>query len=186
MRSRVEVSVADGLVAGAVAGVLAGAPSTLHAALTGRPLTESTRAIAGLLGLDRASPSVQLVAGGAVHAALSIGWATVAAAALPRRHPVAAGAVAGVAVGVVDLGIGRRRVPAIRALPYWPQLVDHALFGAVTGAVLARLRRQRAAAEVDQRARHDLVVGPFHERPPRWEQPPEEPLPENQVPRHAG
>jgi hypothetical protein len=184
VRSRVELR--QGLVAGAVAGVLAGAPSTLHAALTGRPLTASTRAIAGLLGLDRASPSVQLVAGGAVHGALSIGWATVAAAALPRRHPVFAGAVAGVAVGVVDLGIGRRRAPAIRALPYWPQLVDHALFGAVTGAMLAALRRERAAPEVDQRARDDLVMGPFHEGPPRWEQPPQDPLAEGQLPRQAG
>jgi hypothetical protein len=184
VRSRVEFR--QGLLAGAVAGVAAGTPSTLHAAVTRRPVTASTRAIAGLLGLDRAPAPVQLVAGAAVHAGLSIGWATVAARALPRRHPVLAGTVAGVAVGVVDLGIGRRRVPAIRALPYWPQLVDHALFGAVTGAVLARLRRQRAAAEVEQRAGHDLVVGPFHEGPSRREQPPEEPLPQGQFPPQPG
>jgi hypothetical protein len=148
VRSRRDAT--DGVVAGAVAGLFSGAPSTAHALLTGRELTASTRAVAGLIGLTRAAAPVQLAAGATMHAGLSIGWGVIGAFVLPRRGTVVVAALAGLGVGAVDLGIGRRRVPALRALPLAPQLADHVAFGAIAGAVIAarRLRRERAQAEV--------------------------------------
>ena len=152
MRSRGDIAerVGDGVAAAVVAGTLSGAPSTAHAVLTGGNVLASTRAIAGLVGLTRAPAIRQLAAGAAVHGALSLGWSVVAAFALPRRHTVIAGALAGLVVGVVDLGIGRQRVPALAALPLGPQLADHAAFGALAGAVIARRRslRERVPLEV--------------------------------------
>jgi hypothetical protein len=45
------------------------------------------------------------------------------------------GVLGGLAIAAVDLGVIGRRRPAIRALPLLPQLADHALFGAVVGAL---------------------------------------------------
>ena len=53
----------------------------------------------------------------------------------------AAGAVAGMAIATLDLAVIGRRFPAIRRLPPLPQWLDHLLFGAVVGAVLARRSR---------------------------------------------
>jgi hypothetical protein len=80
------------------------------------------------------------LAAGAVHLTVSLGWALVLARVLPRRHTAAWGAAAGLGIAALDLGIVGRRLPRIRALPLGPQLVDHALYGAVVGAVLARRR----------------------------------------------
>ena len=152
MRSKGDVAdrIGDGIAAAAVAGTLSGAPSTVHALLTRRGLLDSTRAIAGLVGLAGAPVPVELTTGVALHGAISLGWSVAAAFTLPRRHTVAVGALAGLAVGVVDLAIGRRRVPALAALPLAPQLVDHAAFGALAGAVIARRRslRERVPLEV--------------------------------------
>jgi hypothetical protein len=150
VRSRAETTltdtIGDGVVAGVLAGALSGAPSTVHAAISGRSLLGSTRAIADVLGLEDAAPLVRLAVGVTVHGVLSLGWAVVAARALPRRRTVVVGVLSGVVVGVVDLAIGRRRVAALRDLPLGPQLADHAAFGAIAGAVIARRRsgRQRA------------------------------------------
>jgi len=81
-----------------------------------------------------------VVAGGAAHVAISLGWGVVLSAALPRRHTVIAGAVAGVAIAALDLGVVGRRLPAIRALDWRPQLLDHLAYGAIVGAVLTRRR----------------------------------------------
>lgn len=65
------------------------------------------------------------------------------AAALPRRWTVAWGAFAGLAIGVLDLGVAARRFPAIAALPRGPQLADHVAFGSIVGAVLDHSRPHR-------------------------------------------
>ena len=57
-------------------------------------------------------------------------------AVLPRRRTTAWGALAGLAVAGLDLGVIARRFPAIRALPPVPQLADHIAFGAIVGALL--------------------------------------------------
>jgi predicted acyltransferase len=135
----------DGLVAGAVAGVLSGAPSTAHAVLTGRDPLAAARAAGNLLLPAGARPEALLAAGGLAHVVLSLGWGTVLAVAVRRLDlsPVVAGAVAGGAIAALDLGVlahgpAGRRWPLIRALPAWPQLADHIAFGVVAGEVLRR------------------------------------------------
>jgi hypothetical protein len=128
-------------VAGAVAGLVSGVPSTLHALLTGRDPLAATRA-AGSLVVPPTSPPGRLVAAGALtHLMLSLGWGTVLSVALPRRRTVAWGTAAGLAIAALDLGVAGRRIPLVRALPPLPQLADHVAFGAVAGAVLAIRRR---------------------------------------------
>jgi hypothetical protein len=130
--------VRDGLAAGALAAVVSGVPSTAYALLTKRDPLEATLA-AGALVLPRETRrSRLLLAAVPVHTAISLTWGVALARLLPRRHPVAAGAAAGLAIAALDLGLGRRRLPRIAALPTGPQVADHAVFGAVVGAVLSR------------------------------------------------
>ena len=49
-----------------------------------------------------------------------------------------AGALAGLAIAALDLGLVGRRFPRIRALPLVPQLADHAAFGAIAARLLQR------------------------------------------------
>ena len=136
-------ALADGAVAGAVAALLSGAPSTLHALLTGADPLEATRA-AGALVLPRETRPLPLLAAALpAHAAISLAWGAVLAVALPQRHTVTAGAFAGLAIAAVDLGVIGSRLPRIRALPTAPQVADHVAYGTVVGAVVARRRRAR-------------------------------------------
>jgi len=130
--------VRDGLVGGVVGGVVSGAPSTVHALATRGGVLTAARAAGALLG----KPG--LGRGLVAHAGISMGWGAVLGVALPRRHPVAAGAVAGLAIAALDLGLIGRRIPEIAALPLAPQVLDHVLFGAAVGATVAALE-QRAA-----------------------------------------
>ena len=123
----------DGAVAGAVAAVLSGAPSTATAVLSRRDPLEATRAAGSVVG----SPTV--AAGVGVHTALSMGWGVVLATLLPRRRPALWGAAAGAVIAAVDLGIVGRRLPRVRALPLLPQVADHLAYGAAVGAVVGRL-----------------------------------------------
>jgi|SRR5581483_627249 len=139
---------ADGVRAGTVAGVLSGAPSTLHALVRGADPLAAARAAGNLLLPADAGPAALLGAGAAAHVVLSLGWGTVLAVAVRRSAlpPVAAGLVAGAAIAALDLGLlsrgpAGRRWPLIRALPVGPQVADHLAFGAIAGAVLARRRR---------------------------------------------
>jgi hypothetical protein len=134
-------TIRDGLAAGAVAAVLSGAPSTLHAIATrSRPL-EATFAAGTLLLPRERRPLALALAAVPVHVALSLGWAVLLAALLPRRRTVAAATLAGLAIAALDLGVVGRRYPRIRALAQVPQVLDHVAYGAVVGAVLSRRRR---------------------------------------------
>ncbi|HEV7882195.1 MAG TPA: hypothetical protein VGO81_01430 [Solirubrobacteraceae bacterium] len=134
-------SVGDALAAGAVAAVLSGAPSTLHALATGRdPLEASLAAGTLLLGRER-RPARLLVAAAVAHVALSLGWAVVLAVVLPRRRTMAAAAAAGLAIAALDLGVVGRRYPRIRALPLVPQVLDHVAYAVTVGVVLQHRRR---------------------------------------------
>jgi hypothetical protein len=124
----------DLLVAAGVAAVVSGAPSTVHALLTGRSALSAARAAGSLLGRPI------LIRGVAAHAAVSLLWTLVLARFLRRRSPGSSaleGAAAGVAIAALDLGVVGRAIPSIRSLPTGPQVADHALFGATVGAVLA-------------------------------------------------
>jgi hypothetical protein len=70
------------------------------------------------------------------HCVISLGWSAVLVAVLPRRGAVAWGGAAGLAIAALDLGIADRAVPAIAALPRWPQVADHIAFGALVGLVV--------------------------------------------------
>ncbi len=119
-----------GIVAGAAGAVLSGVPSTALAVVRGTSPLEAARAAGVLLG--RAS----LLRGIVAHGAISVAWGVLLAATVPRRHTVAFGAAAGVAIYVLDMEVVGRRWPAIRTLPPGPQLADHIAFGAVAGATL--------------------------------------------------
>ncbi|HEY7794769.1 MAG TPA: hypothetical protein VIA10_12250 [Gaiellaceae bacterium] len=122
------------LRAGLVAAAVSGAPSTVHALATGRDPLEATLA-AGSLLLPRETRRVPLVAAAVpVHLALSLGWAVVLERAGVRG--ARAGAVAGLTIAALDLGVVGRRLPRVRALPLWPQVADHAAYGIVVGALL--------------------------------------------------
>ena len=135
----------DGLTAGAVAAVVSGAPSTVHALLTRSSPLEATLAAGTLLLPRERRPAVLLLAAVPVHVALSLGWALVLAAVLPRRRIVAHATLAGLAIAALDLGVVGRRVERIRALPLLPQVLDHVAYGATVGAVLSLRERSRAA-----------------------------------------
>jgi hypothetical protein len=132
-----------GLRAGAVAAVLSGAPSTAHALATGRSPLDAVEAAGTLLLADDAPPSARAAAGVVAHGAISLGWGVVLAAVLPRRRTIVWGALAGLAIAGLDLGVLSRRWPRIRALPIGPQVADHVAFGALVGAVVSRTGRRR-------------------------------------------
>ena len=132
-----------GLAAGAVAAVLSGAPSTVHAVVTGRDPLAAAVAAGNLVLPEDSGIGALLAAGAAAHAAVSLGWGVVLAAAVRRTSlpPIAAGVLLGAAIAAVDLGLIAhgpvgRRWPLIRALPVWPQVADHVAFGAIAAAVI--------------------------------------------------
>jgi hypothetical protein len=122
--------------AAAWAAVLSGAPSTLHALATGRDPLEATLAAGSVLLPQEQRRSRLLAAALPVHLGLSLGWTVVLDRAGVRgARP---GALAGLAIAAIDLGMIGRRVPRVRTLPLAPQLVDHAVFGAVAATALRR------------------------------------------------
>jgi len=124
--------------AGAWAAVVSGAPSTVHALLTGRDALEATKA-AGSILLPRETRTARLVGAAVpVHLTLSFGWAFVLQRA--RVHGAARGALAGLAIAALDLGVVGSRLPRVRALPLAPQVADHLVYGAVAGLALSRRR----------------------------------------------
>jgi hypothetical protein len=127
--------------AAAWAALLSGAPSTLHALATGRDPLEATLAAGSILLPGETRRTRLLAAAVPVHLALSLGWAL----ALDRAGVRGArdGALAGLAIGAVDLSVAAHVFPSVRRLPLLPQLADHAAYGAVAGHVLARARAGR-------------------------------------------
>lgn len=138
---RRSATIEDGLVAGAVAALLSGAPSTAHALATRTSPLEATLAAGTLLAPRARRPAVLLLAAVPVHLALSLGWALLLAAVLPRRRTLAWGPLGGLVIAALDLGVIGRRHPRIRALAPLPQVLDHVAYGAVVGAVLSVRRR---------------------------------------------
>lgn len=131
-----------GVRAGLVAAVLSGAPSTVHALATRRDPLEASRAAGALLLPHETRTGRLLAAAVPVHLALSLGWATILAAVLPRRRTAAWGALAGLGIAALDLNVPGERTAPVRLLPVKPQVADHLAFGIVAGAAVARLRRR--------------------------------------------
>jgi hypothetical protein len=130
----------DGVVAGAVAAVVSGAPSTLWALAAGEDPLEASLAAGSLLLPDETRRGRLVVAALPVHLAISVSWAIVLARTLPRRRTAAAGVVAGLGIAALDIGVIGRRFPRVRALPLLPQVADHAAYGAVVGYIVCRRR----------------------------------------------
>jgi hypothetical protein len=133
--------VTDAVAAGLVAAVLSGAPSTLVTLARREDVLESGVAAGAMLVGERAPVPLALAAAVPVHLALSVGWAEVLAAALPRGHELEGGALGGLAIAALDLVVIGRRFARIRALPQGRQWADHLAYGLTVGAVLALRRR---------------------------------------------
>jgi hypothetical protein len=69
-----------------------------------------------------------------VHLGVSLAWTLVLDRAGVRT--ARGGAVAGLAIAALDLGVLGRRLPRLRALPLGPQVADHAAFGAIAARLL--------------------------------------------------
>jgi hypothetical protein len=76
--------------------------------------------------------------GAIVHLGISVAFGEGLARTLPRRRSVVWGATAGLAIGVINVGVIGRRFPAISALPLIPQLADNVAFGVLFAAVADR------------------------------------------------
>jgi hypothetical protein len=131
----------DGLTAGFVAAILSGLPSTFWSLAARRDPLEATLAAGSVLLTSERRRAPLVAAAVPVHLSLSLGWALLLARVLPRGRETAAGAVAGLGIAVLDLGVIGRRLPRIRALPLLPQVADHLAYGATVGYVLERRRR---------------------------------------------
>jgi hypothetical protein len=142
---------ADVLTAAAVAAILGGAPSTAHALLTRTSPLEASLAAGTLLLPHEQRASRLLAAAALAHAALSLGWAAVLAAVLPRRRTTLPAAAAGLAIAALDLGVVGRRFPRVRALPLVPQILDHVAYAVTVGKVLEW--RRAAVSRSSRRAR---------------------------------
>ena len=129
------------LVAGLVGAVVSGAPSTVWTLAEGGDPLEGARALGRAL-LPREQRTVVLLAAGApVHLALSLGWAGVLGALLPERAEPALGAIGGLGIAALDLGLLGRFFGPIAALPQGRQWADHVAFGLSVGIVLRATRR---------------------------------------------
>ena len=118
------------------AAALSGIPSTAHALATGRDPFEATCAAGTILLPQETGRRRLLAAAVPVHLGISLFWTAVLRRAGVRG--ARRGAVAGLAIAAVDLGVVGRRFPRISALPLAPQLADHAAFGAIAGLLLAK------------------------------------------------
>ena len=117
-----------------MAAALSGIPSTLHALATGRDPLAAALAAGSILLPNETGRARLLAAAVPVHLAVSLGWTV----ALDRAgvRTARAGALAGLAIGALDLGIAAKAFPRVRALPLGPQLADHAAFGAIAATLL--------------------------------------------------
>ena len=113
----------------------------MYALATGRDPLEATLAAGSLLLPDETRRWRLVAAAVPVHFAVSLGWALVLARVLPLRRPAAEGAVAGLAIAALDLGVVGRGAPRIRELPLAPQLADHVAYGVTVAAVMRHRRR---------------------------------------------
>jgi len=124
-RGALRLWLANTLLATLVAGLFSGAPSTVWALVTDRDPWEATLAAGRLLLPAETSFACLVAAAALVHGAVSLFWAGVLCAVLPRRHAVLTGAAAGGLIAVLDLLVIGRALSAINTLPFGPQLADH-------------------------------------------------------------
>ena len=125
----------------AVAAALSGAPSTMDAFRRQRDLrsvmtyvSDVTCSVGTLVPPGRPG----FIRGALLHVGISVLCGEGLARTLPESRSVIWGAVAGLAIGVINVGVIGRRFPAIAALPLVPQLADNVAFGALFAFVVDR------------------------------------------------
>jgi hypothetical protein len=135
----------DILYAYLVATVFSGLPSTLHALVTGADALEPTRAAGAMLAASCADTATLIAAAAVVHPAVSLFWTAVFAFLLPRSRLVLWAVIGSAAVALLDLRvIAPLFFPSVAALPFWPQLADHLMWGALLGGTLQMGMRRRS------------------------------------------
>lgn len=135
----------DVLVPGAWAAILSGIPSTAYALATGGDPLEATRAAGAMLIDPNASDAALFGAATIVHVAVTVFWAAILVAVLPRGTEFAGALAASVAIALLDLRvIAPVFFAEVAALDFWPQLADHLAWGAAFGAALQRRKMKRA------------------------------------------
>jgi hypothetical protein len=125
--------------AGLAGAAMSGLPSTVITLARRESLLDGARAAGAILLPRETRTPVLLAAAVPVHLGLSLGWAAVIAR-LPRQGAMV-GALAGLAIAAVDLGVIGRRIPAIRALPQKRQWADHVAYGLSVSYLLKRTQR---------------------------------------------
>ncbi len=124
-----------------VAGVLSGAPSICHAAVTESPSSAVRYALEVTRTVGTMAPPRRpgLIRGSVVHGVISLGAAELLARSLPHRHSAAWGAAGGLVLGVVNLGlIAPRAFPELTRYALGPQIADNVGFGLVFAVVADR------------------------------------------------
>jgi hypothetical protein len=129
------------LQATAVAAALGGVPSTLEVFRCQRDVRsvvtyvwDATCAVGTLVPPGRPG----FIRGALLHVGISVLCGEGLARTVPESRSVIWGAGAGLAIGVINVGVIGRRFPAIAALPLVPQLADNVAFGAVFAFVVDR------------------------------------------------
>ncbi|HWK25261.1 MAG TPA: hypothetical protein VNS09_01785 [Solirubrobacter sp.] len=131
------------MLAGLAGAAVSGVPSTVVTLLEGGDPLDGARALGRVLLPRSESTPLLLAVATPAHLALSLGWAGVLRAVLPPRREPLTGALAGLAIAALDLGVIGRRLPAIAALPQGRQWADHVAFGLTVGCVLRACRHAR-------------------------------------------
>ena len=135
----------DALAAGLAGAACSAIPSTAWSLIRGEDVLEGARAAGAMVRPDEPRTALLLAIAAPVHLGISLGWAAVMAAALPRGGEPAWGVVGGMVIATLDLALIGRRIPSIATLPQGRQWADHAAYGLAVGLVL-RARRSRRAS----------------------------------------
>jgi len=147
----------DTVLAAVPAGLLSVLPSTVWAFASGGHIWRVKEALLtpGALFVGRnAWIGTQISVTIMLHGGLSLFWAGMLCAFLPKQRPVLNGMGAGFSIAVLDLLVIAQAFPAVYSLvflhrsldSFWPWLADHLMFGAVVGMVVAFRRRRDTPA----------------------------------------
>jgi hypothetical protein len=147
IRGLTRSSVEDSALAGSIAALTSGAPSTLWALSMDRDVLEATRAAGAMLIPAHSSTAELIVAAAVVHLSISFFWAALLTHMVPRINALLISVIAAAAIAVLDLRIIGPLFPEVHELPFWPQFADHLAWGATVGAVLRWRFKVRAAEQ---------------------------------------
>jgi len=126
----------DWVRATAIAALVSGIPSTVHAIMTNQDPLAPTKA-AGKLALPKEHRTPHLLAAAIpTHLAISLAWGY--AISRTKNPTTTRGALAGLAIATLDLHLPGKRLAPVRSLPKAPQLADHIAFGATVGWLLKK------------------------------------------------